>query len=150
MICRGDSLFEVKSGILTPEIFNSLAEAVGWGHPPADQVQKALDNSLYTVCVLHKNEVIAMGRIIGDSSMSYLIKDVVVKPEFQKKGAGRLIITNMLEFIKTNTPKGWKTCVELMSAHGKEGFYENFGFVKRQGINNGAGMTLILDTDENY
>ncbi|URZ14632.1 GNAT family N-acetyltransferase [Clostridium felsineum] len=137
-------MFQLKRGSLTPEIFNALAEAVGWGHPEITQVEEALKNSLYTVCIFDNNNFIAMGRIVGDLSMSYFIKDVAVMPEYQNKGVGRLILTDMLSFIESKTPEGWKTCIELLSAHGKEGFYEKFGFRKRIKEENGCGMTLII------
>ncbi|KHD35215.1 acetyltransferase [Clostridium acetobutylicum] len=137
-------MFEIKRESLTPEVFNSLAEAVGWGHPSIDQVEEALKNSLYTACVVDGSNFIAMGRIVGDLSMSYFIKDVAVMPEYQNRGIGKLLMMDMLSFIESKTPAGWKTCIELLSAHGKEGFYEKFGFQKRIKEKNGCGMTLII------
>ncbi|WP_087943105.1 GNAT family N-acetyltransferase [Clostridium cellulovorans] len=84
-----------------------------------------------------------MGRMFGDNSMSYFIKDVVVSPEYQGKGIGKLLINDMIAFIKEKTPKGWKFCVELMSASGKEVFYEKLGFERRPSVMFGAGMFLI-------
>lgn len=138
-------MFEIKRGILTPETFNVLTESVGWGHPSIEQVNIALQNSLYTACVVYGNEVIAMGRIFGDNSMSYFIKDVVVVPQYQGKGVGKLLINDMISFIKDRTPKSWKICVELMSASGKEVFYEKFGFKKRPSLTQGAGMFLLIE-----
>jgi len=138
-------MIQLKRGILTAEKFIDLAESVGWGHPTIEQIQIALDNSLYTACVTDGNEIIAMGRIIGDNSMSYFIKDVVVNPKYQGKGIGKLIINDMLSFLKERTPKGWKFCVELMSAEGKEVFYEKFGFERRPSANGGAGMFMLID-----
>ena len=104
----------------------------------------ALKNSLYTACVLDNNKIIAMGRILGDNSMSYFIKDVVVNPKYQGKGVGKLLIADMLSFIEEKTPKHWKACVELMSASEKEGFYETFGFEKRPSATGGSGMSLMI------
>lgn len=138
-------MFEVKRGILTAEQFNVLAESVGWGHPTIEQVEIALKNSVYTACVVDDNKVVAMGRMIGDNSMSYFIKDLVVSPQYQGKGIGKLLIDDMLFFIKERTPKGWKFCVELMSASGKEAFYEKFGFESRPSATGGAGMFMLVN-----
>ncbi|WBW96325.1 GNAT family N-acetyltransferase [Oceanirhabdus sp. W0125-5] len=138
-------MYEVKRGILTGKKFINLVEGVGWGHPTLEQIEIAIENSLYNACVLDGDEIIAMGRIIGDNSMSYLIKDVVVNPKYQGKGIGKLLINDMLTFLKEKTPKGWKFCIELMSASGKEGFYEKFGFEKRPSVSGGAGMFLLVD-----
>lgn len=62
-------MFEIKRGILTPEKFNVLVESVGWGHPSIEQVKIALENSLYTVCIVNQDKIIAMGRIFGDNSI---------------------------------------------------------------------------------
>ena len=141
-------MFEIKRGILTAEQFNILIESVGWGHRLIEQVESALKNSLYTVCIIEGNKVIAMARMIGDNSMSYFIKDVVVIQEYQGKGVGKLIINDILSYIKERTPKDWKVSVELMSASGKEAFYEKFGFHKRPSTNYtnyGAGMFLTVN-----
>lgn len=82
--------------------------------------------------------------MIGDNSMSYYIKDVVVMIEYQGNGAGKILINDMLSFIKERAPKEWKFCVELMSAYGKEDFYEKFGFEKRPSATSGAEMFLMI------
>ncbi|GFZ29799.1 N-acetyltransferase [Clostridium zeae] len=137
-------MIEIKRGILTPEAFIDLVEAVGWGHPSIEQVDSAIKNSLYNVCVIDEDKIIAMGRLFGDSSMSYFIKDLVVSPSYQGMGIGKLIVDDIISFIKDKTPKGWKVCIELMSAYGKEGFYEKSGFEKRPNSDCGAGMSLFI------
>lgn len=137
-------MFDIKSEVLTPEIFNALAEAVGWGHPSISDIKEALKNSFYTVCVIYNGKFIAMGRIVQSSNMCFFIKDVAVLPEYQGKGVGKLLIENMLEFIKNEMPYGWKTYVELISVHGKEGFYERFGFEKRVAQKDWCAMRLRL------
>ena len=92
-------MFEIKRDILTAEQFNILTESAGWGYSTIEQVEIALKNSLYTVCIIEGNKVIGMGRMIGDNSMSYFIKDVVVIPEYQGKGVGKLIINDILSYI---------------------------------------------------
>ncbi|GFP76094.1 GNAT family N-acetyltransferase [Clostridium fungisolvens] len=137
-------MIEIKRGILTSEVFIDLVEAVGWGHPSVEQVDLALKNSLYNVCVMEEGKIIAMGRLFGDSSMSYFIKDLVVSPSYQGRGIGKLIVEDIISFIKDKTPKGWKVCIELMSAVEKEGFYEKSGFEKRPNSNCGSGMSLFI------
>ncbi|KAJ52442.1 putative GNAT family acetyltransferase [Clostridium tetanomorphum] len=40
------------------------------------------------------NKVVAIGRVFGDNSMSYFIKDVVVIPEYRGKGSEKLLIND--------------------------------------------------------
>ena len=98
-------MFEIKRGILTSEQFNVLIESVGWGHRIIEQVESALKNSLYTVCIIEGDKIIAMARMIGDNSMSYFIKDVVVIPEYQGRGVGKLIINDILSYLKKGHQK---------------------------------------------
>ena len=66
-------------------------------------------------------------------------------PSYQGKGVGKLVIADMLSFIKDKTPKSWKACVELISASEKEGFYEEFAFQRRPSATSGSGMSLMVE-----
>lgn len=132
---------------LTPNDFNSLTKLVGWGQLPLDQISKALENSVYVTALYLENELIGMGRLIGDKSISYYIKDLVIAPKYQGKGYGTLLIKDMIKFIKENTPKNYKFCLELMSAEGKEPFYERLGFERTPSKSCGAGMFMIVENN---
>ncbi|KGM94092.1 acetyltransferase [Clostridium botulinum] len=140
-------MIKVKRNILIAEQFNNLVKSVGWKVNSNEQVNRALQNSLYTVSILYNNEIIGMGRMLGDKSMSYFIRDVVVLPEYQGQGIGRKIIQDMMSFIKETNLKGCKCCIELTSASGKEEFYEKFGFQKRPCETSGAGMFLMMSNE---
>ncbi|AJA47075.1 acetyltransferase [Clostridium pasteurianum DSM 525 = ATCC 6013] len=140
-------MVQLKEGVLTAEYFNILSDSVGWGYVPVNQLKKAIENSLYTVCAFDNNNIIAMGRLCGDDSLFYYIKDVAVLPKYQHKGIGNLILKNMLSFIKQRTPKDWKVSVELISSKNKEGFYKKFGFELRPSEYDGAGMFLMIKDD---
>lgn len=137
-------MVEVKRQGLTPEIFYILADAVGWGHPSVNEITEALKTSFYTVCIVDNDKYIAMGRIVHGSNRCFFIKDVAVLPDYQGIGVGKLLIEDMLGFIKDQIPYGWKACVELISAHGKESFYEQFGFEKRITQKDWCAMRLKL------
>lgn len=137
-------MVKLKENILRDDIFCILTDAVGWGTPPKEQVKKAIENSLYNVCAIMDDKVVGMGRLCGDRSLFYYIKDLVVLPEYQEKGIGALLIKNIIDYIKNNTPNGWKVSVELMSAKGKESFYKKFGFESRPNENFGSGMFMMI------
>ncbi|KGM96342.1 acetyltransferase [Clostridium novyi A str. 4552] len=138
-------MIKINRNTLTAEQFNELVESVGWKVNSNEQVNIALKNSLYTVCILKDDKVVAMGRMIGDKAMSYFIRDVVVLPNYQGQGIGRIIIEDMMEFIKETNKKGYKCLVELTSASGKEAFYEKFGFERRPCDTSGPGMFLLME-----
>ena len=42
----------------------------------------------------------------GDLGLCYYIKDVVVRPEYQKRGIGRTLINELMKFIRENGVSG--------------------------------------------
>lgn len=118
----------IKYNELTAEEFILLWETV-WGEGPSyEQTELALRHTLFRVSVYDKGKVVAMARMIGDMGLDYYIKDVVVRPEYQKRGIGRLLINELLKFIRENGVSGTDIFVELCAVPDKVPFYEKFGF----------------------
>lgn len=75
---------KIKYNELTPDEFIELWETV-WDEPPSyDQTKLALEHSIFMVSVFEGEKIVAMARMIGDMGLCYYIKDVVVRPEYQK------------------------------------------------------------------
>ena len=118
----------VKQNELTAEEFILLWETV-WGKGPTlEQTRLAMEHTLFRVSVFDRNNIIAMARVIGDMGLDYYIKDVIVRPEYQGKGVGRLLIGEILRFINDNGISGTYIFVELCAMPDKIPFYEKFGF----------------------
>lgn len=118
----------IKHNELTAEEFIFLWETV-WGDGPSlEQTRLAMEHTLFRVSIYDGNEIVAMARMIGDMGLNYYIKDVVVKPEYQGKGIGRLLINELFKFIKENGVKDTDIFVELCAVPDKIPFYEKFGF----------------------
>ena len=119
----------VKYNELTAEQFIELWQAVGWGEGPAlEQTRLAMEHTLFRVSIFDGDKIIAMARVIGDMGLDYYIKDVVVRPEYQGKGLGRMLINEILKFINDNGIKGTEIFVELCAMPDKIPFYKKFGF----------------------
>ena len=118
----------IKHNELTAEEFISLWESVWGGAPILEQTRLAMEHSMFRVSVYDGERVVAMARMIGDMGLCYYIKDVVVRPEYQKQGIGRLLIDELLNFIRTNGVSGTEIYVELCAMPDKIPFYEKFGF----------------------
>ena len=122
----------VKYNELTPEQFIYLWESV-WDEPPTlEQAKLALDNTLVKVSIFDGEKIIATARAIGDKGMCYYIKDVIVHPDYQAKGVGRLLIESLLKFINDNGVKGTEIFVELCAAPKVMQFYEKCGFAANE------------------
>lgn len=83
-----------------------------------------LKNSLYAVHIKHGNEIIGIGRVIGDGGCFFEIVDVAVLPSHQGKGVGKMIMNSLMEWIKVNAPKS--SYVSLIAD--QPSFYPQFGF----------------------
>ena len=128
---------------LTYQMYTLLRSSVGWNNFSEEQVAKSLDNSIYTVTVVENNEPIAMGRLVGDG-IYFLIVDVIVKPEFQRRGIGSKIIDALLVYVENATPVGGRSSVQLIAEKGKEGFYLKKGFKLLPHDFCGPGMRKVI------
>lgn len=126
------SKYTIKYNELTAEQFISLWESV-WGKGTLlEQTKLAMNNTLFRVSVWDNEKIVAMARMIGDMGLDYYIKDVVVIPEYQHKGIGRLMINELLNFINENGVKGTEIFVELCAMPDKIPFYSKFGFAANE------------------
>jgi GNAT superfamily N-acetyltransferase len=118
----------IKHNELTAEEFTELWETV-WGQGPAlEQTRLAMEHTLFRVSVFDGDRIVAMARMIGDMGLDYYIKDVIVRPEYQGRGIGRMLINELLKFVGDNGVSGTDIFVELCAVPDKIPFYRKFGF----------------------
>ena len=121
-------MLTAKYNELTAKEFIELWESVWDGAPTFEQVELGLRHTLFRVSIWDDDKVIAMARMNGDMGMNYYIKDVVVRPEYQGRGIGRMLINELMKFINDNGVPGTEIFVELCAMPDKMPFYEKFGF----------------------
>ena len=126
----------------TPEEYNMLTDSVGWGTREESIIEEALKNTLYSLCVYDEDKLIGYGRLLGDKTIFLYIHSVMVLPEYQGKGIGRGIVTNLLKQVDEYKKVNPDIRTYLGASKGKEGFYEKFGFEVRPNEDVGAGMIL--------
>lgn len=96
-----------------------------------EKLRIAAENS-HVVCAAYVDrEIIGFGRAISDGEYQSAIYDVVVLPQFQGKGVGKLVMDALLEKL----PKGGTVLIFVVP--GKQGFYRKFGF---GGLKTGMGL----------
>ncbi|MGN0814519.1 MAG: GNAT family N-acetyltransferase [Candidatus Coproplasma sp.] len=118
----------LKYNQLTAGEFISLWERVWGGAPAVEQVELALKHTPFTVAAYDNGQAVGMARVIGDMGLDYLIKDVVVRPAYQRKGIGKLLVSELLAFIKDNGVSGTDVFVELCTEAENIPFYQGLGF----------------------
>nr|QCI05953.1 hypothetical protein [Delesseria sanguinea] len=82
-----------------------LCDSVGWVKRPIKKVKIAIDNSFLIACLFYNNnnnnkELIGFARATSDESFNATIWDVVVHPEFQSKGLGKLLMSQIIKELR--------------------------------------------------
>jgi len=114
----------------------------GWGRLEEAAVKNSLEAGLVNICAYDEDGLIGFGRVIGDGAIYFYIQDLIVKEQYQGQGIGREILKQLI--LETRKISSSGAVIGLMSARGKEAFYQKEGFILRPNNQYGAGMILNL------
>jgi GNAT superfamily N-acetyltransferase len=131
----------VRYNALTAGEFIALWESVWGDGPTPEQTARAMASTLFRVSVYDGGRAVAMARMIGDLGLCCYIKDVVVRPEYQGRGIGRMLVQELLRYIRENAVLGTRVSVELAALPEKVPFYEKLGF----SANEAQRLRLMLE-----
>jgi len=92
------------------------------GDKKPHELKFAFSNSLYKCFVLEGQRLIGVGRVVGDGVDTAYLCDIVVHPEFQRRGLGREITLKLMDL-----SAGHKKVI-LYANPGVEPLYEKLGF----------------------
>jgi GNAT superfamily N-acetyltransferase len=104
----------------------SLRFKTGMGTKDSFKAEIALKNSLFTVSVRENNQLIGFGRIVGDQGITYIVSDIMVHPNYQRKGIGKLIMKEIDSYLEQNTDPYAYVC--LIANKPADKLYSQFGF----------------------
>ena len=135
---------EYKENSLTAETYRGFQKKMQWSEDPYEQISLSLKNDLYDIVAVNSNEIVGMGRLIGDGAIFWYVQDVFILTEYQGKGIGTKIVNRLIDFVKKNSLPKTEVSLCLMCAQGKEGFYEKIGFKCRPHEYEGAGMEMEI------
>ncbi|MDR4169718.1 GNAT family N-acetyltransferase [Bacillus nitratireducens] len=102
----------------------SLCESVGWlQHASFMKEQFHMYLSIGTVFgYVHENKLIAAGGVFSFAPGFSFIGMLIVHPDFQRKGIGRILLNNSLKVIHPSLP------ITLIATKAGEPLYESYGF----------------------
>lgn len=109
--------------------YQSIRKTTGWSTLDNELVRVALKNDLFSVCILDKRKTIGIGRVIGDGAIYYYIQDVIVHPQYQDKGIGKMIMKSIENYLVQAASDN--AFIGLMAAEGVKNFYKKFGYRER-------------------
>ena len=134
---------EFRENSLSYEDYRRMRESVEWQNFSEEQTREALDHGCYSVTVVEENQIVGMGRLIGDG-LYYMIVDVVVHPSWQHRGIGSKIMDKLIEYVDRKTPQGGRSSIHLAAEKGKEAFYIGKGFKLIPHEFCGSGMRKVI------
>jgi GNAT superfamily N-acetyltransferase len=104
----------------------SLRMKTGMGTKDLSKAEIALKNSLFIVSVWEKETLIGFGRIIGDQGITYVVSDIMVDPNCQRRGIGKIIMKEIDAYLESNTDEYAYVC--LIANKPADKLYSQFRF----------------------
>jgi len=109
---------------ISPQDVQELCAAVGWSRREPGLIARALQNSVAVVSVWDEGLLIGFARATGDQVFNATVWDVAVRPSYQRRGVGRLLMIELLkELDRSHIP-----LITLYADPGRDAFYRKFGF----------------------
>lgn len=106
-----------------------LCDTVGWVRRPLKKVKIAIENSFLIISLSYQDKkekrLIAFARATSDNTFNATIWDVVVHPEFQRKGIGKILIQEVIKNLRYSDIN----TITLFADPQVLKFYTNLGFI---------------------
>ncbi|MCT6838392.1 MAG: GNAT family N-acetyltransferase [Bifidobacteriales bacterium] len=133
----------IRYDALTPELYERVRSTAGFHPYSSVDVRAALSGGYCSVVAEADGEPAGIGRVVADGRIAFFIKDLVVLPHYRHQGVGSAVLQALLDRISQDACE--HAYVGLMATPGKEGFNEEYGFIRRPGPDLGSGMVRFLD-----
>jgi GNAT superfamily N-acetyltransferase len=126
--------------LATPEELHEILLAVGWSQDEQpDRTAEVLAGARLGVVAVAGNRVVGSGIVLGDGATFAYLKDIVVHPEWQRRGIGTKIVEALLTMLRRPNPR--EMLVTLLTGQHLGEFYERFGFSGPERL---YGMSLTI------
>lgn len=110
----------------TPEQHQALRVKAGMPRRSDRSTVKGLQNTLFGICLYLDDKIVGMGRVVGDGGMVFHLVDIVVDPECQGLGLGKLLMEHLMEWILQEADE--TAIISLIADIPADGLYRQFGF----------------------
>lgn len=89
----------------------SLRLRSGMGSKDLKRSEIALKNSLFTVSIYNHEKLIGFGRVVGDGGITYVVSDIMVDKDYQRRGLAKQIMEAIDGYFKKNTYEDSYICL---------------------------------------
>lgn len=132
---------ELSSALPDRQSLFELFETTGWNQKyrlTPEELFNAVESSLFVVSAYVDRHLVGFGRVVSDGILHGMIYEMIVHPEYQRRGIGSSILVNLLERCREHGIRE----IQLFCAAGKEPFYSSHGFMRR--AEDAPGMSIAL------
>lgn len=112
-----------RNDIVTSTEIEDLRIAIGWD-PNKEKYETALKSTYAQFSLKKDGKLIVFARVVSDGILYSFIVDLIVHPDFQKKGIGKIFIKHVVSEL---TKDGLKF-IQLTFDKELEPFYRSCGF----------------------
>lgn len=109
-----------------PAEYLRLRDSVGFSPRSLQAARRGLPGSLFALTARAEGKAVGMLRLVGDGGCSFLIVDVIVHPDLQRRGIGRQMLERLNFWMDDNVPPGGM--VSLLADEPGRMLYEKLGF----------------------
>ncbi len=118
--------------IYNEEEILSLYKSVGWTAytDSPDVLKKGFENSMLTLGAYEGEKLLGLIRCVGDGETIVFVQDILVFPEYQRRGIGTALLRSVLD--KYSHVRQTELCTDNSS--NTIAFYKSMGFVEMSEI----------------
>jgi ribosomal protein S18 acetylase RimI-like enzyme len=106
--------------------FLRLREITGLTVYSEEAAQTGLKGTVAAATIYHGDDVVGIGRLVGDGGCVFVICDIAVDPAHQGNGLGKAIMASLMDYVNRNLKS--KAYVSIIADIPANRLYEQFGF----------------------
>lgn len=117
---------QVVYGAPSAEDYVSLRLRSGMGNKDLKRSEVALKNSLFIVALYDEEKLIGFGRVVGDGGITYVVSDIMVDKDYQRRGLAEQVMKAIDGYFEENTYEDSYIC--LIANHPADLLYNKHKF----------------------
>jgi ribosomal protein S18 acetylase RimI-like enzyme len=121
-----ESEYDVVSGLASAERYVQIREQCGLGPRSLEAAVAGLSGTWFGVVVRHAEEIVGMGRVIGDGGTFFQVVDIAVLPEHRGRGLGERVVAMLVDELRRAAPPS--AYVSLIADGEANRLYARHGF----------------------
>ena len=97
---------------------------------------------MVNVSVFDKELCVGVGRIVGDNILKGMLTDIMVRPEYQGKGVGKLVVNKLISKLYNSVREGESFQLEASPTASNREFYIKCGLKYKPENQDGVYMWI--------